>query len=706
MTKEELEKVVQGAEYDFLRENPHLGSNIMFLTLGGSHAYGTNVPGSDVDVRGVTGDSKYDLLGFGTFEQVVEQSTDTTIYGFRKLVSLLINCNPNVIEMLGSKPDNYLMVSPEGQMLLDNKALFLSKKALYSFGGYANDQLRRLQMGLLQNDVNTDMKEEFALRSVQRVLSGPDLQHNAPAEAENHFNISIGNVKDEEIKRQLVVNAALTNFPLRDFKSLIKAVNATVGQFDSLGKRNTKKDFPHINKHAMHLVRLYLMAFDILERGERFLRGLNKPFDPFAQKAMHDTMIGIANCTEAVWAYHIGNEIVLYLNPNAISRCKTMLSGMTRDNLVSYIASLTTVIFNLNYGRLMEKLDKSCNLTRSMVVWCDDVPKEEESAIIDLCFDSVSNSLSIPNESGSEMTERMLHIAQIRKGRMIPLSEKEKNVKVNVWTVGTRGKGSIVSDFTQITLGELCEHFQRHYDNMEIVRSPKCKENDGTVRDFARPTTVYRSLFAKDEKGKVKVDNPVLWKQISRSVFMGEKYPTRVLDMVLCRADRESKKTLDDGVCCISATMAGIIKAYLINNAGKEDLTVSLNENNTSPAYLTGRIFAHMESAQRAIDPSNQTTFVKRYFARVMENPAETMPQMHLSFNLLRAKANNDDKKRAIFAAKEKVISELIDMLDDNYPNKLSPEQQGYFVVGYYQQRRENIRCAAALAAKNVKNND
>lgn len=63
MTKEELEKVVQGAEYDFLRENPHLGSNIMFLTLGGSHAYGTNVPGSDVDVRGVTGDSKYDLLG-------------------------------------------------------------------------------------------------------------------------------------------------------------------------------------------------------------------------------------------------------------------------------------------------------------------------------------------------------------------------------------------------------------------------------------------------------------------------------------------------------------------------------------------------------------------------------------------------------------------------------------------------------------------
>lgn len=101
-----------------------------------------------------------------------------------------------------------------------------------------------------------------------------------------------------------------------------------------------------------------------LDNARWFLRGLNKPFDPFAQKAMHDTMIGIANCTEAVWAYHIGNEIVLYLNPNAISRCKTMLSGMTRDNLVSYIASLTTVIFNLNYGRLMEKLDKCSNIEK------------------------------------------------------------------------------------------------------------------------------------------------------------------------------------------------------------------------------------------------------------------------------------------------------------------------------------------------------
>ena len=36
----------------------------------------------------------------------------------------------------------------------------------------------------------------------------------------------------------------------------------------SLNHRNNKRDENHLNKHAMHLVRLYLMAFDILEKEE------------------------------------------------------------------------------------------------------------------------------------------------------------------------------------------------------------------------------------------------------------------------------------------------------------------------------------------------------------------------------------------------------------------------------------------------------
>lgn len=137
MILEQIKQTLQSEDYRFLKENEHLGKNIILLGLGGSHAYGTNTPTSDLDVRGVALNKKIEILTNVNFEQVVEENTDTTIYSFNKIVSLLSNCNPNTIEMLGLLPEHYLYVSPIGQELLNNKKLFLSKKAAYSFGGYA-----------------------------------------------------------------------------------------------------------------------------------------------------------------------------------------------------------------------------------------------------------------------------------------------------------------------------------------------------------------------------------------------------------------------------------------------------------------------------------------------------------------------------------------------------------------------------------------
>ena len=77
--------------YAFLKTHPILKNNIMFLTLGGSHAYGTNVPGSDIDVRGCAFNRVSDLLGMTNFEQVIDNEIDTTVYSFRKLIPLLLN---------------------------------------------------------------------------------------------------------------------------------------------------------------------------------------------------------------------------------------------------------------------------------------------------------------------------------------------------------------------------------------------------------------------------------------------------------------------------------------------------------------------------------------------------------------------------------------------------------------------------------------
>ena len=121
MNISEIKVEIKKPEYDFLEKNEHLGNNIILLGLGGSHAYGTNTETSDLDIRGCALNRKNEILTNENFEQFVNEETDTTIYSFNKLISLLSNCNPNTIEILGLKPEHYLFLSPIGQELLDKR---------------------------------------------------------------------------------------------------------------------------------------------------------------------------------------------------------------------------------------------------------------------------------------------------------------------------------------------------------------------------------------------------------------------------------------------------------------------------------------------------------------------------------------------------------------------------------------------------------
>ena len=97
---------VIGKNYGFLHESPILGNNIILLTYGGSYAYGTNVETSDIDIRGITFNPIGSLLGNDEFEQFEDENTDTVIYGLNKMMQLLLRCNPNCIEILGTKPEH------------------------------------------------------------------------------------------------------------------------------------------------------------------------------------------------------------------------------------------------------------------------------------------------------------------------------------------------------------------------------------------------------------------------------------------------------------------------------------------------------------------------------------------------------------------------------------------------------------------------
>lgn len=260
-------QILKNPEYDFLRNNPHLGNKICLLGVGGSIAYGTNIPDkSDVDIRGVAVNSPTELLGLSSFDNFVEEATDTTVYSLNKIFKLLLNCNPNTVELLGLKPEHYLYVDDIGQEILDNKHLFLSQRAIYSFGGYATAQTQRLKNNLSRYQFSQSEKELHIFKTIQHAMS--DLNSRYQEYGADEIKLYIAEAIDPEMDTEIFMDINLKHYPLRDYKSLWSEMNNIVKDYAKLGKRNKKKTIEKLAKHAMHLIRLYMMCIDILTKRE------------------------------------------------------------------------------------------------------------------------------------------------------------------------------------------------------------------------------------------------------------------------------------------------------------------------------------------------------------------------------------------------------------------------------------------------------
>lgn len=124
----------------------------ILLAYRGSIAHGMYTPSEDPnsiddkDIMGICVPHKRFYFGLNNFEQkeAFYNEWDAVTYEVRKFIRLLVGQNPNVMSLLWLDPRHHILVEPEGQMLLDSRSLFVSKKAYHSFTGYAYSQLKRM----------------------------------------------------------------------------------------------------------------------------------------------------------------------------------------------------------------------------------------------------------------------------------------------------------------------------------------------------------------------------------------------------------------------------------------------------------------------------------------------------------------------------------------------------------------------------------
>lgn len=144
-----------------------LVDNTQYLTVMGSVSYGVSGETSDVDVYGFCIPPKDivfphlagEIPGFGTPRERFDQwqqhhvrppdgretTYDFQVFGLVRYFQLLMECNPNVIDSLFTPRRCVMHATQVGEIVRENRKLFLHKGAWHKFRGYAYSQMHKIK---------------------------------------------------------------------------------------------------------------------------------------------------------------------------------------------------------------------------------------------------------------------------------------------------------------------------------------------------------------------------------------------------------------------------------------------------------------------------------------------------------------------------------------------------------------------------------
>ncbi|TNC49611.1 type I-C CRISPR-associated protein Cas8c/Csd1 [Rubellimicrobium rubrum] len=255
-------------------------------------------------------------------------------------------------------------------------------------------------------------------------------------------------------------------------------------------------------------------------------------------------------------------------------------------------------------------------------------------------------------------------LTRIRRGE--PLAEVEpklaEGVRFHVLGLAPNAARLSVRFAWESSFGALTAHYQRFQADMAI--EPPARTPHPPLWQFLRELAV---------QGKSENVPPKLAGEWLRAILAGTRYPATLLTAVLMRtrADQE-----------MNALRAAIIRAVLVRNFEKE-VPVSLDEDNPSPAYQLGRLFAVLEGAQYAALGRVNAPIGDRYYAAASSTPARVFAPLLRGLKVHVA----DARKRGRGGWIEPRVAEIMDRLPPDLPRALRLEDQGRFAIGYYHEK-------------------
>jgi uncharacterized protein len=122
----------------------HRANAILFECVAGSRAYGTTTSTSDEDIRGIFAVPASSYLSLvRPPDQIGDAKGNTVYYSLRRIIELLSQANPNILELLFMPQDCVLKITPDMQQLIAHRRVFISKQCADTHAGYAMSQIKK-----------------------------------------------------------------------------------------------------------------------------------------------------------------------------------------------------------------------------------------------------------------------------------------------------------------------------------------------------------------------------------------------------------------------------------------------------------------------------------------------------------------------------------------------------------------------------------
>ncbi|MDD2468064.1 MAG: type I-C CRISPR-associated protein Cas8c/Csd1 [Desulfobulbus sp.] len=307
----------------------------------------------------------------------------------------------------------------------------------------------------------------------------------------------------------------------------------------------------------------------------------------------------------------------------------------------------------------------------TVVFWAECRSVAEE-LFADLFAPDESRVKSIAADDDQQTAGKILHLLNnIRSGKRAVDIVPALDESVRFYILGLAPNASRLSIrfWMASTVGDLLKNIGEHFRHLEIVRQYDSEP------EFP---PLWRLLCQTATLGKSENVLPVLAGGMTKAMLNGGLYPQSLLAAVLgrIRAERE-----------VGYFRASLLKAFLVRNKQME-ISMYYDPSRKEVPYLLGGLFAVLEKAQADAIPGATATMKDRFFASAPATPARVFPMLLKNAANHIAKLRKDPAKTGWAINLEKSIQDSVAHLA-HFPPTMSLEDQGLFMIGYYQRMKD-----------------